>query len=132
MIDDLISSEELQDELMLFYPKDREWILDLLCALTEEFAQTHQHPHDYALKMVKQFQMLQPSDLDGMNIERPSLAEFIQIRADYQMLLPFMRTSEELLIASIIHTRKDQDDQSFLRMKLYSAMDESSQILWGY
>jgi len=131
-IKDPISSEELQDELMFFFPKDREWILDLLCALTEEFAQTHQHRHDYALKMIKQFQILQPSDLDRMNIECPSLEEFIQMRADCRMLLPFMRTSEGLLNATVSHTGKDQDDQSFLRMELYSAMDESSQILWGY
>ena len=31
-IEDPISSEELQDELMFFFPKDQEWILDLLCA----------------------------------------------------------------------------------------------------
>lgn len=42
-IDDPICSEELQDELMFYFPKDHEWILDLLSALTEEFAQTHQH-----------------------------------------------------------------------------------------
>jgi len=131
-IEDPISSEELQDDLMFFFPKDREWILDLLCALTEEFAQTHQHRYDYALKMIKQFQILQPSDLDRMNIECPSLEEFIQMRADYRMLLPFMRTSEGLLSATVSHTGKDEDDQSFLRMELYSAMDESSQILWGY
>jgi len=82
--------------------------------------------------MIKQFQILQPSDLDRMNIECPSLEEFIQMRADCRMLLPFMRTSEGLLNATVSHTGKDQDDQSFLRMELYSAMDESSQILWGY
>jgi len=131
-IEDPISSEELQDELMFFFPKDREWILDLLCALTEEFAQTHQHRYDYALKMIKQFQILQPSDLDRMNIECPSLEEFIQMRSDYRMLLPFMRSSEGLLNATVSHTGKDEDDQSFLKMELYSAMDESSQILWGY
>jgi hypothetical protein len=131
-IDDPISSEELQDELMFFFPKDREWILDLLCALTEEFAQIHQHRHDYALKMIKQFQMLQPSDLDRMKTDCPSLEEFIQMRAEYRMLLPFMRTSEGLLSATVSHTGMDEDDQSFLRMELYRAMDESSQILWGY
>ena len=131
-IADPISSEELQDELMFYFPKDREWILDLLSALTEEFAQTHQHRRDYARKMIGLFQILSAGDLERMKIECPSLDEFIQNRADYRMLSPHMRTPEGLINTMFSLTGNSKDDQSFLLMELYGAMDESKQILWGY
>ena len=131
-IADPISSEELQDELMFYFPKDREWILDLLSALTEEFAQTHQHRRDYARKMIGLFQILSAGDLERMKIECPSLDEFIQNRADYRMLSPHMRTPEGLINTMFSLTGSGKDDQSFLLMELYGAMDESKQILWGY
>jgi len=131
-IADPISSEELQDELMFYFPKDREWILDLLSALTEEFAQTHQHRRDYAKKLIRLFQILRAGDLECMKIECPSLYEFIQNRADYRMLSPHMRTSEGLINTMFSLTGSGKDDQSFLLMELYGAVDESKQILWGY
>ncbi len=131
-IADPISSEELQDELMFYFPKDREWILDLLSALTEEFAQTHQHRSDYARKMIGLFRILRAGDLELMKIECPSLDEFIQNRADYRMLSPHMRTPEGLINTMFSLTGNSKDDQSFLLMELYGAVDESKQILWGY
>jgi len=131
-IADPISSEELQDELMFYFPKDREWILDLLSALTEEFAAIHQHRRDYAQKMIRLFQILRADDLERMKTECPSLDEFIQNRADYRMLSPHMRTSEGLINTMFSLTGSGKDDQSFLLMELYGAMDESKQILWGY
>jgi len=131
-IADPISSEELQDELMFYFPKDREWILDLLSALTEEFAAIHQHRRDYAFKVIMQFQILRADDLERMKTACPSLDEFIQNRADYRMLSPHMRTSEGLLNTMFSLTGSGKDDQSFLLMELYGAMDESKQILWGY
>ena len=131
-IADPISSEELQDELMFYFPEDREWILDLLSALTEEFVQTHQHRSDYAQKMIRLFRILRAGDLELMKIECPSLDEFIQNRADYRMLSPHMRTSEGLINTMFSLTGSGKDDQSFLLMELYGAMDESKQILWGY
>ena len=131
-IADPISSEELQDELMFYFPKDREWILDLLSTLTEEFAQTHQHRSDYAQKLIRLFRILRAGDLECMKTECPSLDEFIQNRADYRMLSPHMRTPEGLINTMFSLTGNSKDDQSFLLMELYGAMDESKQILWGY
>lgn len=131
-IADPISSEELQDELMFYFPKDREWILDLLSALTEELEQTHQHRSDYAKKLIRLFRILRAGDLECMKIECPSLDEFIQNRADYRMLSPHMRTPEGLINTMFSLTGSGKDDQSFLLMELYGAMDESKQILWGY
>ena len=131
-IADPISSEELQDELMFYFPKDQEWILDLLSALTGEFAQTHQHRYNYALWMRKRIRMLEATDLDRMKTECPSLEDFIQYRAEYRYLLPHFRTLEGLISATVSFSGKDEDDQSFLRMELSGAMEESRQILWGY
>ena len=131
-IADPICSEELQDELMFYFPKDHEWILDLLSALTGEFAQTHQQRYNYALSMRKRIQMLEATDLDRMKTECPSLEDFIQYRAEYRCLLPRFRTLEGLISATVSFSGKDEDDQSFLRMELSGAMEESRQILWGY
>lgn len=76
--------------------------------------------------------MLEATDLDRMKTECPSLEDFIQYRAEYRCLLPHFRTLEGLISATVSFSGKGEDDQSFLRMELSGAMEESRQILWGY
>ena len=82
--------------------------------------------------MIGLFPILRAGDLECMKTECPSLDEFIQNRADYRMLSPHMRTPEGLINTMFSLTGNSKDDQSFLLMELYGAVDESKQILWGY
>ena len=131
-VSDIISAEELQDELMFFFPKEREWILDLLDAYTDEFVTVHRHRQDYALMLLKRWSKIERRDLELMHSECPSLAEFIEARAEYRLLPLLMRTPEGLIKATITSTGTDEPDESFMLTELHAAVDESRQILWGH
>ena len=130
-VSDIISAEELQDELMFFFPKEREWILDLLDAYTDEFVTVHRHRLDYAVMLLKRWSKIERHDLELMHSECPSLAEFIEARAEYRLLPLLMRTPEGLIKATITSTGTDEPDESFMLTELHAAVDESRQILWG-
>ena len=131
-VSDIISAEELQDELMFFFPKEREWILDLLDAYTDEFVTMHRHRLDYAVMLLKRWSKIERRDLELMHSECPSLAEFIEARAEYHLLPLLMRTPEGLIKATITSTGTDEPDESFMFIELHGAIDESQQILWGH
>ena len=131
-VSDIISAEELQDELMFFFPKEREWILDLLDAYTDEFVTVHRHRLDYAVMLLKRWSRIERRDLELMRTECPSLAEFIEARAEYHLLPLLMRTPEGLIKATITSTGTDEPDESFMFIELHGAIDESQQILWGH